>query len=286
LLAKVGQALLSPANSGCWRTDARRDCRYHREVRPFSTVCLAILCCHTYGYAQFGPQPPCGVDSIPPHPSLADSPAVKFWSTAELGEHWRPPACTGWTGEGFSTLVTTAARFYHASGMDDLLLHSGAISSLAGMRYWSTTHKSWQTLIPDAYAVTGAEGNRRRQDFTLEELKAGSVLYFHQEDNLSGKAIYRLHIAEATPDRLVFDVANVTLMKYLFVPLFHPGEMQSVYYLDRESDSVWRYYSMARTGKNASSLTIGHEASWINRSVAFFRHVAGIPGDQEPPAAR
>lgn len=251
-----------------------------------SIVCLAILCCHTYGYAQFGPQPPCGVDSIPPYPSLADSPAVKFWNISELGEHWRPPACTGWTGEGFSTLVTTAARFYHASGMDDLLLHSGAISSLAGMRYWSTTHKSWQTLIPDAYAVTGAEGNRRRQDFTLEELKAGSVLYFHQEDNLSGKAIYRLHIAEATPDRLVFDVANVTLMKYLFVPLFHPGEMQSIYYLERESDAVWRYYSMARTGKNASSLTAGHEASWINRSVAFFRHVAGIPTDQEPPGAR
>jgi hypothetical protein len=226
------------------------------------------------------------VDSIPPYPSLADSPAVKFWNISELGEHWRPPACTGWTGEGFSTLVTTAARFYHASGMDDLLLHSGAISSLAGMRYWSTTHKSWQTLIPDAYAVTGAEGNRRRQDFTLEELKAGSVLYFHQEDNLSGKAIYRLHIAEATPDRLVFDVANVTLMKYLFVPLFHPGEMQSIYYLERESDAVWRYYSMARTGKNASSLTAGHEASWINRSVAFFRHVAGIPTDQEPPGAR
>ena len=75
-------------------------------------------------------------------------------------------------------------------------------------------------------------------------------------------------------------------MKYLIVPLFHPGEMQSIYYLDRESEDVWRYYGMARTGKNASSLTIGHEASWINRSVAFYRHVAGIPTDQEPPAAR
>ena len=245
-----------------------------------------MLCCQAPLYAQSGPQPPCGVDSIPPHPSLADSPAVKFWHLAELGEHWRPPACTGWTGEGFSTLVTTAARFRHAGEMEDLLLQSGAISSLAGMRYWSTTHKKWQTLIPDAYAVTGAQGTRQRNDFTLDELKPGSVLYFVQSDNLSGKAIFRLHIAEATKDRLVFDVANVTLMRYLFLPLFHPGEMQSVYYLDRESEDIWRYYSMARTGKNASSLTTGHEASWINRSVAFFRHVAGIPTDQEPPAAR
>ncbi len=170
--------------------------------------------------------------------------------------------------------------------MEELLRQNGAVSQLAGMRYWSTTHKSWETLIPDAYAVTSERGNERRKDFTLEELKAGSVLYFEQVDNLSGKAIFRLHIAEATADRLVFDVANVTLMKYLILPLFHPGEMQSIYYLDRESDDVWRYYSVARTGKNASSLTTGHEASWINRSVAFFRHVAGIPTDQEPPAAR
>lgn len=170
--------------------------------------------------------------------------------------------------------------------MESLLLQSGAISSLAGIRYWSTTHKKWQTLIEEAYAVTSVQGTHRRNDFTLEELKPGAVLYFQQADNLSGKAVFRLHILEATPDRVVFDVANVSLMRYLFLPLFHPGEMQSIYYLDRESDDTWRYYGMARTGKGASSLTIGHEASWINRSVAFFRHVASIPTDQEPPGAR
>ena len=92
--------------------------------------------------------------------------------------------------------------------------------------------------------MTNAHGNQRRKDFTLEELKSGSVLYFLQVDNLSGKAIYRLHIKEATAGRLVFDVANVTLMKYLIIPLFHPGEMQSIYYLERESDrclAVLRY---------------------------------------------
>jgi hypothetical protein len=262
------------------------DCRYHRDVRTLTICGVAMLCCQAYGDTLSGPQPPCGADSTPPIPSLADSPTVKFWHVAELGEHWRPPACTGWTGEGFSTLVTTAARFRHDGDIDDMLLQSGAISSLAGMRYWSTTHKQWQTLIPDAYAVTSAQGSQRRKDFTLEELSPGTVLYFQQADNLSGKAIFRLHVAEATEDRLVFDVANVTVMRYLFIPLFHPGEMQSIYYLDRESEDVWRYYSMARTGKNASSLTIGHEASWINRSVAFFRHVAGVPTDREPPAAR
>ena len=256
------------------------------STRRVSFCGVVILGWCAFGFAQTGPRPPCGAEPVPAYPSVSESPVVKFWNTEELGQKWRPPACTGWTGEGFSTLVTTVARFRRSGGMEELLRQGGAISQLAGMRYWSTTHQSWETLIKDANAVTSERGNESRKDFTLEELKTGSVLYFEQVDSLSGKAIFRLHIAEATADRLVFDLANVTLMKYLILPLFHPGEMQSIYYLDRESEDVWRYYSMARTGKNASSLTVGHEASWINRAVAFFRHIAGIPTDQEPPAAR
>jgi hypothetical protein len=112
----------------------------------------------------------------------------------------------------------------------------------------------------------------------------GEVFYFQQVDNLSGKAIYRLRIAEASANRIVFDVENVSTMRYLFIAIFHPGEIQSVYFLDRESDSVWRYYSIMRTGKNSSQLA-GNAASSVNRTVAFYRHFVGIPTDQEPPAA-
>ena len=167
-----------------------------------------------------------------------------------------------------------------------MLRHIGAISELAGMRYWSTTHKQWQTLIVDAYALTGLQPSQRRQDFTPEEMKEGKVLYYVQVDNLSGKATYRMHIVEASADRLVFDVENVSTMRYLFMPMLHPSEMQSIYFLDRESENVWRYYSIVRTGKNANRLITGNESSAINRAVAFYRYLVGIPTDQEPPAAR
>lgn len=260
--------------------------RDDRTVTGISFVWLAMVWGVAQGYAQSGPQPPCGAEPIPGIPALEGSPVVRFWSAAETGANWRPPGCTGWMAEGFSSLVTTTARFRHAGGVEDLLLSSGAVSSLAGMRYWSTTHQRWQTLIEDAYAVTNAQGDQRRKDFTADELKPGAVLYFRQVDNLAGKAVFRLHIGEASENRLVFDLANVTPMRYLFLTLFPPGEMQSIYYVEREQEDVWRYYAMARTGKHASSLTGGHEASWINRSVAYYRHLAGIPTDQEPPAAR
>jgi len=245
-----------------------------------------MLFCQAHAYAQSGPQPPCGTNPVPPYPGLDNPPSVKFWTESELGQDWRPPACTGWTATGFATLVTTAARFRYTSGAEGLLRHIGAISELAGMRYWSTTHKQWQTLVVDAYASTGIERSHRRQDFTPDEMRGGKVLYLERVDNLTGTAIYRMRILEASADRLVFDVENVSIMRYFLVTLFRPGEMQSVYFLDRESNSVWRYYSIARTGRNASRLATGHEASSVNRAVAFYRSLAGIPTDQEPPAAR
>jgi hypothetical protein len=117
-------------------------------------------------------------------------------------------------------------------------------------------------------------------------MKKGAFLYYEQVDNRSGKEVYRMHIAEASADRLVIDVENVSTIRYFLVPLFHPGEMQSIYFLDRESENAWRYYSIARTGKNANRLITGNESSAVNRAVAFYRYLVGIPTDQEPPAAR
>jgi hypothetical protein len=226
------------------------------------------------------------MEPVPVWPGLNDPVIAKSWSRADFGHDWKPPACTGWGAVGFSTLVSTVARFRHTSEAEGLLRRIGAISELAGMRYWSTTHKQWQTLINEASALSGSQPGQRRGDFNPGEMKEGKILYYEQVDNLSGKGIYRMHIAEASADRIVFDVENVNTMRYLFVPVLNPGEMQSVYFLERESDSVWRYYGIMRTGKNANHWIAGNASSAINRAVAFYRSLAGIPGEQEPPAAR
>jgi hypothetical protein len=182
--------------------------------------------------------------------------------------------------------VTTAARFDNSGGTDGLLRHIGAISQFKGIRYWSTTHKRWQTLIVDAYALSGPQTNQRRADFTFDEMKKGDVLYFEQTDNLSGSAIYQMRIAEVSDDRLVIEIENVTALRYHIMTVVDRGEMQSIYFLDRDPGGVWRYYSILRIGKHASSLVAGNESSSINRAVAFYRYMVGIPTDQDPPAAR
>jgi hypothetical protein len=110
-------------------------------------------------------------------------------------------------------------------------------------------------------------------------------MYYQQEDNLSGKAIYQLKMRSISTDRLVFETENISTIRYFLLPIFRVGEMQSIYFLERASQDTWRYYSIARTGANVSKLAAGHAASYINRAVALYRHLAEIPTDQEPPAS-
>src|ERR1700730_5393090 len=167
---------------------------------------LSILLFQIHVYAQSnaqsGPQPPCGKDPFPPYPALDQPATVKSWSKTDFGGDWKPPECTGWTAEGYTTLVTIVARFRNNSGSEGLLRHIGAISDLSGTRYWSTTHKKWQTLIVSAHALAGPHSSESRGDFKPGEMKPGQTLYFEQADNLSGKAIYRMHVLEVSPERI------------------------------------------------------------------------------------
>ncbi|MGC2182880.1 MAG: hypothetical protein WA637_06355, partial [Terriglobales bacterium] len=153
-----GQMSADPRNQTLIRSSTR-----HRAW----FLLLAMLLSQAHGYSQPGPQPPCGNEPIPPYPGLDDLAIVKSWSKSDFGRDWKPPACTGWAEVGFTTLVTIAARFPHTSEASGLFRQIGAISELAGMRYWSTTHKQWRALIVDAYALTGLSG-QRRGDFTSD----------------------------------------------------------------------------------------------------------------------
>jgi hypothetical protein len=208
------------------------------------------------------------------------------WPATTEGHNWKPLACTQWDSVDVSTVVATAARFPFRGGAEGLSRRIGAVSETAGALYWSTTQKKWQKLILDAHALTAAEGGQVRPDFKPAEIAEGRTLFFEQEDNLFGNVTYRMHIRKASPRSLVFDIENTTPIRYLTIPIFQPGQAQSIYYLEKESDEVWRYYAIARTVGKAGALLAGHESSAINRAVALYRRLAGIPGDLEPPAAK
>lgn len=236
--------------------------------------------------AQAGPVLPCGVEEpVPAYPELGAASVERYWQPADVSKDWTPPPCTAWAASPFAGLVTTVARFRHTGNADSMLRRIGAISDLAGVRYWSPTHGKWQTLIVEATALGGPSAKLRRGDFAPDELRSGGTVYFEQTDNLMGKAIYRLRVLESSEGRVVFTIENESAMRYLLFTLLPAGGMQTIHFLERETPGVWRYYGIVRTGEHASKLLTAHPASSINRAVAFFRHYAGIPYDLEPPGA-
>jgi len=228
-----------------------------------------------------GPQPPCGVTPQPPYTPPGVAPVIQTWHAPG----WTASNCTGWASARPTLLVALAGSFRYEGGAADLLAAFGRISSLRGIRYWSVGDRGWRTLVTGAAALDGPRTRRRRADFAPAEMTRGADLYFAQEDSRSsGEVVYRMRVLEKGPDRVTITVENVTSVRFLLVPLFAPGDVRCTSYFERLSPEVWGYYG--RWGIRAGAQTSGHEASSVNRALAFYRHIAGIPTDQEPPAAR
>ncbi|WP_153041608.1 DUF6675 family protein [Solemya velesiana gill symbiont] len=162
----------------------------------------------------------------------------------------------------------------------------GAISRFPEIQYWTVTGKFWRPLIAEAYALSGNDGSLKRDDFDPAELIPGEDLFIWQKENtFAGKVMYRLRVKERSESRLVIEAENTQTVWFFIFPILDPGEYQFIYFLEQESDETWRYYSLMRMSSGWNPYEEGYEEHYINRAVALFRYVAGIPADQEPPAA-
>jgi hypothetical protein len=238
--------------------------------------------------ADDAPRAPCGGAPLPAYAEPGTAPNVRAWgSSSKLAREWVAPGCIGWATPGFDVLVAVSGGFKYDGDTDALLARIGAVSSMTGIRYWSTTDKAWRPLVTDAFALSGPDPALRRPDFAATQFTKGQSLYFAQSDNRStGKTVYRQRVLAAEREHLCIESENTTAVKMMMLTLFGPGDVQSVVFLDRRGPGVWNFYSLSRTRAGSSMLPGSHEASYINRAVAYYRHVAGLPTDQEPPAAR
>ena len=183
-------------------------------------------------------------------------------------------------------LVAIAGQFRGPATIDDILEKVGAISLLTTIRYWSISGQRWQALLSNAHAVTSADGRQPRGDFSAAEMRSGASLFVSLDENgpLS-PAIYRVDIKERTAEHLVLGIENVTALR-LVVPLFHPGELKLICIVDRRPDGAWSLHALLRVDDGVSILLQGDGGSYVNRAIAYYRHVAGIATDQEPPTVR
>jgi hypothetical protein len=233
------------------------------------------------------PVPPCaGLAPMPAVPALDAPPAIAVWHGETLDRTAPAPACLGWPDFDFSTLLAMAGRFRHPGGTEAMLAAFGRVSSMAGLKYWSISDERWQLLVQRSEAVTDPQTRRVRPDFTPAELEPGRDLYFLQRENRGNEDIvYRMRVLSSGPDGFSVSITNASSINFLFIRLFAPGDLNSVYFFRRLAGDEWGYWAVGGTHLGLTGIFGPHIGSFKNRAEALYRHFAGIPDDREPPAA-
>jgi len=228
--------------------------------------------------------PPCDSSPVPAYAPAGQPPATDVWSASDLARtSWQAAPCLNWGASRTKLAAALAGEFRFAGSVDDLAVRLAHISSLKSVRYWSVSHKAWQPLVSDSGLLDGPDGKGRADPASGELVPGSSFVYF--EVSHGARTVYRMTVRERTAERLVVSTENVTPIRVGILTAFEPAAMQTVIFLDRRGSGVWGYYQTLRATEGASVIALGSDASYVNRLAALFRYTAGIPTDQEPPAA-
>jgi hypothetical protein len=185
-------------------------------------------------------------------------------------------------------LVAVAGRFERqGETLASLLARLGAVSTYTRMIYWSVTHQAWRPLLDEASALSAADPGARRGDYGPDELHEGARLHVLYDDSEPlGPVVSEVELRRVGPDGFELVSRNVLPARLFGFVVAPPGDIQTL--LQVEPDGApgrFRYYALSNVAVAAMAAMMVPDASHINRAVATFRFVAGIPGDTEPPAA-
>jgi uncharacterized protein DUF6675 len=184
-----------------------------------------------------------------------------------------------------ATWVTVAATIQTSLSREALLGRFGAISELQQVQYWSTTDQAWRPMVSAAYAVSSANTEQPRADYSSAEL-AGPTRYYRITDTRTYVPVnYSLQIHPAAHGQIFVETTNVDPIKKWGFTLYRPDGLHTLYFLSERSPGIWTYYSITRAAP-ATFLAGGHEKSYVNRAIALYRHYLELPPTTDPPAAR
>jgi hypothetical protein len=237
------------------------------------------------GYSVRPGEPTCLSAGVPPLYAPLNAPPIAQATRVPSGA--APPAGASCFGKSdpAATWVTVASIVQTSDSQSAYIERFGSISRLRAVQYWSTTDQKWRPMVSSASAIVSTNSRLPRADYSLAELVTGEDRYYSMTDSRLGRAVtYRLRLWQSQPTGLVVEIANVDAIKQWGITLYAPGGLHTLYFLKKQSPAIWAYYSITRIVPN-SFLAEGHDKSYINRAVALYRHIVGLPTDAEPPSA-
>lgn len=250
-------------------------------------VAIAFVMQVAHHAAAEEPLAPCGSNPYPAYASPGPLPALALWQAGELPAGWVPPACTGWAPREGSVVFAVAGRFTHEGPIHTLLARAGAFSRQTEIRRWNVKTGQWEQQYQASAALAGPDPDLRRPDFKPAEFVEEAQLYFVQDAVESlGPIVHELTVRESSAERLVMTTRNVNKGRAYLMPVIDPGGLEGFFMVEREAGSIWRYYSLTRVRLLIPDAMAPPPNDHLNKAVALFRFLVGMPTDTEPPAAR
>lgn len=230
------------------------------------------------------PSPPCAGPAIPTAPPAGDALNQKVWLKDDLPSGWSLPTCTGWQAGSGKGILAGAGRLHLPGGIGELVTRLVSFSKYTDIIYWSASRSKWRKQFEEAWALAAPEPEERRDDFSADDVVSGNVIHFWQlEANPTRGVVFELRVRDSAPDRLEFEIINITPLKFL-IPSFliaEPGMLRQLFYLEREDNDTWQYYTLVQMGRDGEIT----EKNYRNRTTAYFRYLGGLQMDRDPPAA-
>jgi hypothetical protein len=155
-----------------------------------------------------------------------------------------------------------------------------AVSSMAGVQYYSLSQKKMETLILASWRVDSVDKPAQLPDLTFTSVPASQKVLVFQKDNRLGDGFSELTY-KAIPGGLSLTMKNASELKYLFLPLVAPGNLQMVFVILPLADKVVVYAALQV--KTASLLGLEHSkdenfrnrmralAGWLGARIAALK---------------
>ncbi len=147
------------------------------------------------------------------------------------------------------------------------ILHS--ISTLKGINYFSVTRRKERILFYDSYVIDSPKKENRIKDPFFKKILPDNKLYIFQHDSTLGKNIYLVKYF-SNKNRIIMRTENITVIKYLFVPLINKHKLINYFIIIPGSRSIL-FYGASFAQFNSIIPVSGKRAdSFYNRLKAMY----------------
>jgi hypothetical protein len=121
-----------------------------------------------------------------------------------------------------------------------------ALSTLAGIEYYSASRRTMRTFYEISYVIDGPDAKKQLPDPVFEQIPASLTLYARQKDLSFGDNVYRYEYV-TVPGAFFFSQENMTAMNYGLIPAVGKHHLRSVMAVIDCGDSLLIYaVSMAK----------------------------------------